>query len=66
MEDRLLTIDEGRKILNCGRTYFYELIKTQKLKAVKMGRKTLVAQTEIEAFKASLKTYPVDVVEWSE
>jgi excisionase family DNA binding protein len=44
----------GRRLGGIGRTTVYELIASGKLEAVKLGSRTLVTATSIEALLASL------------
>lgn len=50
----LYTVTEAMEILRCGRSLFYELVKTKRLRAVKLAGKTLIAKTELDRFIASL------------
>jgi excisionase family DNA binding protein len=50
---RLLTIQEVRAVLHCSRTYVYELLRNEELRAVKLGRLTRIADVEVERFLAS-------------
>lgn len=57
MSEELLTIPETGKIIKAGRTYTYSLINSGALKAVKIGKKTLVPRSSIESFIAALQPY---------
>lgn len=52
---RLVPIDRARSILgNIGRTKLYELIGAGELRAVKLGRRTLLVEDEVLAYAVSL------------
>lgn len=46
------SVEEAAKALGIGRTFVFQLIKEGKLKAVKIGRRTLIPVKEEEAFIA--------------
>ena len=48
--DRLLTVDEAKRQLSVGTTLIYSLMKEGQLRRVKLGGKTLIAQSDIQAF----------------
>lgn len=48
--DKLLTPDEAKKQLSVGTTILYRLMKEGQLRRVKLGGKTLIAQSDIQAF----------------
>lgn len=58
MNNELLTIPQTCIALNCGKTVLYRRINSGELKAVKMGKKTLVSKKALEDFVASLQPYP--------
>jgi excisionase family DNA binding protein len=48
---RLITVDEARNELGgISRTTFYELVKADELGTVKIGRRTFVAASELDAY----------------
>lgn len=49
-----LTIDEACKFLRVGRSYFYKQVKSGHIRLIKMGRKSLVEQGEIERFVSEI------------
>jgi excisionase family DNA binding protein len=51
---RLLSVEEARHALDLGRTKFYDLVKSGKLKTVKVGRLRKVTPEAIDALIASL------------
>ena len=53
-DKRLLTIEQFCKRYNVGRTAAYEELKTRRLKAVKVGRKTLIPQDGSEEWLQGL------------
>ncbi len=50
----LRSIQDTRVMLGVSRTTLHLLIKSKKLNAVKIGRRTLISQSEIERFIANL------------
>jgi excisionase family DNA binding protein len=53
----LLSVSETIRVLGIGRTNLYSLINTGRIKALKLGRRTLISSTEIERFLAGLPDY---------
>jgi excisionase family DNA binding protein len=47
---RLVSIDAARRLLGVGRSTVYDLINQRKLRAVKIGRRTLVPVEELDAY----------------
>lgn len=60
MAEELLTIPEAGKTLKAGRTYLYRLINEGQIKAVKIGRKTLIPRSALEAYIAALPQYKTE------
>lgn len=54
----LFSIGDVQKRLSIGRTKIYEMFKTGVLPASKIGRRTLVRKSDLEAFLAGLASYP--------
>jgi excisionase family DNA binding protein len=50
MDPIAISVDEARKALGIGRTKLYELIGQERLKALKIGRRTLILVASIHAF----------------
>lgn len=48
--DRLLGVDEAAAMLGIGRTACYELIARGRLRSVKVGRRRLVAASDLAAY----------------
>ena len=48
------SVEDAAKALGIGRTFVFHLIKEGKLKAVHIGRRTLVPVAEVEAFMRRL------------
>jgi excisionase family DNA binding protein len=48
------SVEDAAKALGIGRTFVFQLIKEGQLKAVKIGRRTLVPVKEVEAFLCRL------------
>lgn len=44
------SVEDAAKALGIGRTFVFKLIKDGHLKAIKVGRRTLITLREIEAF----------------
>lgn len=47
-------VEEAARALGIGRTFVFQLIKEGRLKAVKIGRRTLIPVAECEAFLSRL------------
>jgi excisionase family DNA binding protein len=47
--DRTYTINQTMNILGIGRTSIYKLVKSGELNALKLGRRTLIAASDIAA-----------------
>lgn len=54
MSHCLLTIDEARAELRCGRSKFYELVKQGKIRLRKLGRNSFVTRADLDQFLADL------------
>ncbi|WP_336986474.1 helix-turn-helix domain-containing protein [Altererythrobacter aquiaggeris] len=52
MPDSLLSVDEAKRQLSVGTTLIYSMMKSGELRRVKLGGKTLIAQSDIQAFIA--------------
>ena len=50
MQDRLVPVEEAKQQLSVGTTILYRLMKEGQLRRVKLGGKTLIAQSDIQAF----------------
>lgn len=53
----LVTIPEACAAIKIGRTKFYQLLNSEKIRAVKIGKKTLIPISELEKFIDSLPVY---------
>ncbi len=58
---RLLSVNEALHILGMGRTSFYAKLNAGELKALKIGRRTLVSENEILKFVQALHCYAPNV-----
>lgn len=47
-------IPDAAQVLGIGRSTLYELISEKKITAIKIGRRTLIAQDELERYVRSL------------
>lgn len=47
-------IPDAAEVLGIGRSTLYELIATGQIKVVKIGRRTLIAQDELERYVSDL------------
>lgn len=47
-------IPDAAQVLGIGRSTLYELIAEKKITAIKIGRRTLIAQDELERYVRSL------------
>lgn len=59
MSNELFTISEFCKVANLGRTVTYQLINQGRVKALKLGRKTLIPKASLDDFISSLPAYPI-------
>lgn len=57
MQTELLTIPEFCRTANVGRTNAYRLINEGSIKAVKVGKKTLIPRVAMESWIAALQPY---------
>jgi excisionase family DNA binding protein len=57
MQSELLTIPEFCAQVNVGRTNAYRLINEGQVKAVKLGKKTLIPRTEMLRWIENLQPY---------
>ena len=57
--DTALPIGQVLKIANIGRTKLYQLISTGALPAKKLGKRTFIMSSDLEAFLSGLQSYPV-------
>lgn len=57
-ESIALSIEQAQEICGLGRTKLYELLKSGELPARKLGKRTLILRSDLEAFLSSLKSYP--------
>jgi excisionase family DNA binding protein len=54
--DKLLSLPEASPLLGLRTTSIYAAIKIGKLQAIKVGARTLIAESEIARFRAALQT----------
>lgn len=52
---RCLSVEEAARLLNVGRSTAYDLIRTGRLRSVKIGRRRLVPRDALDALVASLE-----------
>lgn len=52
--ERLLSIQEAKTLVGCGTTHFYGLIGSGQIAARKLGKRTLIPESSLRAFIASL------------
>jgi len=57
MKNDLLTIPEFCERVSLGKTSVYQLLNEGKVKAVKLGKKTLIPRSSLNEFVASLPGY---------
>ena len=55
MEPVTVTVDGAKKALGIGTTKLYELIQSEDLKRVKIGKRTLITVKSIKAFAERLE-----------
>lgn len=54
--DRLVPLSEARDHLGIGQTKLFKLVKDGDLNAVKLGRRTLIPQSELVRFQSGLRS----------
>jgi excisionase family DNA binding protein len=54
-----MSITQAQLKTGIGRTKLYEAINSGNLEACKVGRRTVIRQTDLEKFVSSLPKYPV-------
>lgn len=54
MATPFVTIKEACDFLRVGRSYFYDLVKDEKIHLVKMGRKSFVTKGELDRFVSEI------------
>jgi excisionase family DNA binding protein len=52
---RCLRVEEAARLLNVGRSTAYELIRSGRLRSVKIGRRRLIPREALESLLASLE-----------
>jgi excisionase family DNA binding protein len=52
-----LSIEETRAVTGIGRTKLYEAINSGELRARKLGKRTLILQSDLESFLSKLEDY---------
>jgi excisionase family DNA binding protein len=50
----LVSTAEGARRIGVGKTKFFELLKEEQIKAVRIGRRTLIPTAELDRFVAGL------------
>ncbi len=60
METELLTIPQTCAVLNLGKTSLYRRISNKEIRAVKLGKKTLIPRAAINEFIGQLKPFKND------
>lgn len=57
MSENLLSIEQARESLGVGKTTLYKLIGEKKIKAKKIGKRTVILKSDLENFLNSLEDY---------
>lgn len=57
MEDTLLNISEVCERLRIGRTRLYQILNSGQLKAVRLGKRTLIPASALEQFTSGLQPF---------
>lgn len=63
MQQLAVSIEEAQIMSGLGRTKIYELMNAGVLPARKSGKRTLILKADLDAFLASLPSYPSQKVE---
>lgn len=58
MNTLTLSIDQAQEASGLGRTKLYELLRSGQLPARKLGKRTLILRSDLEAFLSNLENYP--------
>lgn len=56
-----LSVEQITRTCSLGRTKLYELLKSGELPAHKLGKRTLILATDLEAYLRNLEPYPTTV-----
>jgi len=56
------TVEEAAKLTGLGRTRLYKELKEGRIKAVKLGRRTLIPHASLESWIDDLEAYPAKPV----
>lgn len=57
MEPMAFSIEQVQKLSGLGRTKLYEILRAGALPAKKLGKRTLILRSDLEAFLGDLKPY---------
>ncbi len=57
------TLNEFSKVKNIGKTTLYKEINAGRLKAFKIGKKTLIPESSAEEWQSNLIAYPVKKIQ---
>ena len=57
LQNQALSIQQVQEISGLGRTKIYELLKSGELPGKKLGKRTLVLKSDLEAFLSDLNSY---------
>jgi len=60
METELLTVPQACAVLNLGKTQIYRRMSAGEIRAVKIGKKTLIPRAAINDFIGQLKPFKED------
>jgi excisionase family DNA binding protein len=63
--DELVTVQEAAAVLGIGRTTFFKLMNSGKLASVQIGRRRLIARSDIDACIAQLKMEQTTSGDWA-
>jgi len=55
--NKLYSVTEALNILGIKRTHFYHLLKNERIRALKIGRRTLIPEEQLTNFISSLISY---------
>lgn len=57
MDEKVFTIEEASRFLRIGRSRVYELLGEGEIRAVRLGRRTIITASELQRFLQSLPEY---------
>jgi excisionase family DNA binding protein len=60
MDDKIFTIQEASNFLRLGRSRLYELLAEGQIRAVRIGRRTVIRSSDLQRFLQALPEYAAE------